>query len=134
MLACRLLDVTETCSMRIDRVIGLKFPAYLVPHPHKVIWLLHQHRTAYELWDHPAAGDLIHYPDGPVVREAIRQADRIFIPEAKAIYTLSRNVSGGLRRSPGIDAEPCTILRLTLRCSTKAPPRIISSSPAASIR
>jgi len=106
MLACRLLDVTETCSVRIDRVIGLKFPAYLVPHPHKVIWLLHQHRTAYELWDHPAAGDLIHYPDGPVIREAIRRADRAFIPEASAIYTLSRNVSERLQRYCGISAEP----------------------------
>jgi len=106
MLACRLLDVTETCGVRIDRVIGLKFPAYLVPHPHKVIWLLHQHRTAYEFWDHPAAGDLIHYPEGPVVRDAIRQADRALIPEAEAIYTLSANVSARLRRFSGIDAEP----------------------------
>ena len=106
MLACRLLDVTETCSVRIDRVIGLKFPAYLVPHPHKVIWLLHQHRTAYELWDHPAAGDLIHYPDGPTVRDAIRQADRVLLPEAQAIYTLSKNVSGRLQRYSGICAEP----------------------------
>lgn len=106
MLACRLLDVTESCSLHIDRVIGLKFPAYLVPHPNKVIWLLHQHRTAYELWDHPAAGDLIHYPDGQLVREAIRQADRMLLPEAKAIYTLSRNVSGRLRRSTGIEAQP----------------------------
>jgi len=106
MLACRLLDVTETCSVRIDRVIGLKFPAYLVPHPHKVIWLLHQHRTAYELWDHPAAGDLIHYPDGPAIREAIRRADRAFIPEARSIYTLSRNVSERLQRYSGISSEP----------------------------
>ncbi len=106
MLACRLLDVTETCNIPIDRVIGLKFPAYLIPHPHKVLWLLHQHRTAYELWDHPAAGDLIHYPDGPVVREAIHCADRALIPEAKAIYTLSKNVSQRLQRYSGIASEP----------------------------
>ena len=106
MLACRLLDVTETCGIHIDRVIGLKFPAYLVRHPHKVMWLLHQHRTAYELWEHPAAGDLIHYADGRVVREAIRRVDRGLIPEAKAIYTLSRNVSQRLRRYSGIDSEP----------------------------
>lgn len=106
MLACRLLDLTETCGVRIDRVIALKFPAYLIPHPNKVIWLLHQHRTAYELWDHPQAGDLIHCCDGPVVREAIRQADRELIPEAKAIYTLSENVSGRLQRYSGIGSEP----------------------------
>lgn len=106
MLACRLLDLTETCGARIDRMIGLKFPAYLIPHPNKVLWLLHQHRTAYELWDHPMAGDLIHHPDGPVIREAIRQADRALIPEAKAVYTLSENVSGRLRRFCGIAGEP----------------------------
>ncbi|MGA2592371.1 MAG: glycosyltransferase family 4 protein [Bryobacteraceae bacterium] len=105
-LACRLVDLTETCGVRIDRVIGLKFPAYLIPHPNKVIWLLHQHRTAYELWSHPRAGDLIQGPDGPVIRDAIRQADRELIPEAKAIYTLSENVSGRLRRYSGIDSKP----------------------------
>jgi glycosyltransferase involved in cell wall biosynthesis len=106
MLACRLLDVTESSGQTIDRVIGLKFPAYLIPHPHKVIWLLHQHRTAYELWDHPVAGDLIHHPEGPMVREAVRQADRALLPEARAIYTLSQNVSSRLCRFTGIDAPP----------------------------
>ena len=105
-LACRLLDVTESCGVKIDRVIGLKFPAYLIPHPNKVIWLLHQHRTAYELWDHPAAGDLIHCADGPVIREAIRKADRELIPEAKSVYTLSQNVSQRLRRFCGIASLP----------------------------
>jgi glycosyltransferase involved in cell wall biosynthesis len=106
MLACRLLDLTESCGVRIDRVIGLKFPAYLIPHANKVIWLLHQHRPAYDLWDHPRAGDLIQYPDGPVIRETIRHADRELIPEAKAVYTLSEKVSDRLRRFCGIEAEP----------------------------
>jgi len=106
MLACRLLDLTESCGTRIDRVIGLKFPAYLIPHPNKVIWLLHQHRSAYELWDHPIGGDLIHYPDGPVIRDAIRQADRELIPDARAIYTLSENVTNRLRRFCGIGGTP----------------------------
>ena len=104
-LACRLLDLTETCGVRIDRLIGLKFPAYLIPHPSKVIWLLHQHRAAYELWDHPAGG-LIECPDGSVIRDAIRQADRELILEAKAVYGLSQSVSGRLRRYSGIAPEP----------------------------
>src|SRR5579863_6927305 len=40
-------------SIRIpeaDRIIALKFPAYLVPHDHKVIWLLHQFRQVYDQW------------------------------------------------------------------------------------
>src|SRR4051794_40443654 len=36
-----------------DRVIALKFPAYLVPHENKVVWLLHQFRQAYDLWGTP---------------------------------------------------------------------------------
>src|SRR5579862_804207 len=105
-LACRLLDLTESCGVRIDRIIGLKFPAYLIPHPNKVIWLLHQHRSAYELWDHPIAGDLIRCPDGPVIREAVRRADREMIPEAKAVYTLSENVSRRLSRFCNISSQP----------------------------
>ena len=84
MLACRLLDITETYRIPIDRVIGLKFPAYLIPHPNKVLWLLHQHRTAYDLWDHPLAGDLIQSPGGGAVREAIREADRTLIPGSQS--------------------------------------------------
>ena len=38
--------------------IALKFPAYLAPHERKIVWLIHQHRAAYELYDHPEFGDL----------------------------------------------------------------------------
>ena len=104
-LACRLLDLSESGGAPIDRVIGLKFPAYLIPHPHKVLWLLHQFRTAYDLWDHPF-GDLDHYPNGPQVREAIQRIDQSLIPEAKAVFTISRNVSSRLWRYCGIDSVP----------------------------
>src|SRR5450759_5048557 len=67
-MAARLFDLSEAVGMKIDRLIGLKFPAYLSPHPHKVLWILHQHRQAYDLWDHPM-GDLQRYPNGPQVRE-----------------------------------------------------------------
>ena len=39
MLACQLLDVSEVAGTPVDRVIGLKFPAYLIPHPNKVLWI-----------------------------------------------------------------------------------------------
>ena len=105
MLACRLLDVTESGGTPVDLVIGLKFPAYLVPHPNKVLWLLHQFRTAYDLWGHPY-GDLHLFPSGPQVRDAIQRTDRRFIPEAKAVFTISRNVSNRLWRYCGIDSTP----------------------------
>jgi glycosyltransferase involved in cell wall biosynthesis len=104
-LATRLFDVTESFGTRIDRVIGLKFPAYLLPHPSKVLWILHQYRTAYELWGTDLC-DLMHYPNGQEVRDAIHAADRAFIPEARAVYGNSRNVSERLKRFCGIDSQP----------------------------
>jgi glycosyltransferase involved in cell wall biosynthesis len=105
MLACRLLDVTESCDAPIDLAIGLKFPAYLIPHPHKVLWMLHQFRAAYELWD-TSFGDLHLFPNGVQVRDTIRQADQRLIPEAKAIFTISKNVSSRLWEYCGIDSTP----------------------------
>jgi glycosyltransferase involved in cell wall biosynthesis len=104
-LACRLLDLTESAGMPVDRLIGLKFPAYFIPHPNKVLWLLHQHRPAYDLWN-AVGGDLIHYPNGEQICQAIQWADQELIPEAKAIFTNSRNVSRRLKEFCGIDSAP----------------------------
>src|SRR5215831_3101283 len=37
MLACRLFDLTEAMGVPVDRLVCLKFPAYLIPHPNKVL-------------------------------------------------------------------------------------------------
>ena len=50
MLMWEMIDLSEANGKKIDRVIALKFPAYLVKHPNKVVWLIHQHRQAYDLW------------------------------------------------------------------------------------
>ncbi len=105
MLACRLLDVTEAAGVTVDLLIGLKFPAYLLPHPNKVLWVLHQHRTAYDLWDHPL-NDLRTWPNGVQIRDAIRHTDRHFIAQAKAVYANSQNVAQRLRLFCDIDATP----------------------------
>ncbi len=105
MLACRLLDLTEANGRKIDRIIGLKFPAYLIPHPNKVLWILHQHRQAYEQWDH-ALGDMNYYGNGREVRDAIRRADTQLIPEARAVFTNSQNVSRRLKDFCGLDSTP----------------------------
>ena len=72
-LAWRLLDLTEANGKPVDLVIGMKFPAYLVAHPRKVLWIIHQYRSAYNLWD-TRFDDLSTYSDGAQVREWIRQA------------------------------------------------------------
>jgi len=92
MAVWRALDLSESNGLKIDMVIALKFPAYLVPHERKVVWLIHQHRSAYELWDHPEFADLSKQDEGPAVRDMVVQSDRIALGEAKRIFTNSRNV------------------------------------------
>ncbi|MEH2139778.1 glycosyltransferase family 4 protein [Nostoc sp.] len=105
MLACRLLDISESCGQTVDRVIGLKFPAYLIPHSNKVMWLLHQHRTAYDLW-HTNYCDLMHFSNGVQIREAIINADNQALKEYNSIYTIAENVSQRLKRFNQVDSIP----------------------------
>jgi glycosyltransferase involved in cell wall biosynthesis len=105
MLACSLLDITESCGEKIDRVIGLKFPAYLIPHPNKVLWLLHQHRHAYELWDTPFT-DLSKGLDSEMIRDAVRQSDCLLKDQARQIFTISPTVSTRLWKFNAVASTP----------------------------
>jgi len=104
MMACRLLDITEAAERKVDRVIGLKFPAYLIPHPKKSLWLLHQHRAAYDLWGQPLC-DLMHTHNGSQIRDAIFNADNNTFKEcSSSIYTISKNVSKRLKKFNAVDS------------------------------
>jgi glycosyltransferase involved in cell wall biosynthesis len=104
LVACRLLDISESCGNPVDLVIGLKFPAYHIPHPQKKIWILHQYRTAFDLWD-AQDGDLIEFPNGREIREAIDGFERKLLPEAQAIFANSANVAMRLKKFSGLQAE-----------------------------
>jgi glycosyltransferase involved in cell wall biosynthesis len=106
MAVWRALDLSESNGLRIDVVIPMKFPAYLLSHERKIVWLIHQHRTAYELWDHPEYADLARQPEGALVRELIHSADRVALGEAKRVFANSRNVARRLHDSLGIASEP----------------------------
>jgi len=108
-LACRCVRLHN-----VDRVIGLKFPAYCVPHENKVLWLLHQFRQAYDLWDTDLQ-DLPGSAEGRGIREAIIRADNSFLGECRAIYTNSHITRDRLRRFNGISSS---VLYPPLRDST----------------
>ncbi len=105
MLMGRMLDLTEVNGEKIDRVIALKFPAIYTKHPHKVIWLLHQHRQAYDLWETPY-GDLDKVPEGESIRALIKACDNKYILEAKSIFTNAKNTSKRLQQYNGIYSTP----------------------------
>ncbi len=104
-LAWRLLDVTEANGRPVDLVVGMRFPAYGVAHPRKVLWIIHQHRSAYNLAGTPF-DDLSTYPTGPRVREWIRECDRRLIPEARKVFANSKTVAARLKKYNGIESEP----------------------------
>ena len=104
-LACRLFDLSESFGNKIDLLIGLKFPAYYFRHPNKVLWILHQHRQAYELWGTEYT-NLHHSSQGVQVREAIIKADNFYLKEAKKIFTNSQNVSNRLYNFNQVHSTP----------------------------
>ena len=70
-LIWKLLDITESDGQKIDGIIATKFPSYLVKHPNKVTWLIHQHRSAYDL-AFSGFDDLARYDAlGDIVRKKI---------------------------------------------------------------
>lgn len=103
-LAWRLLDLSEANGKPIDLVIGMKFPAYLAAHPKKVLWIMHQHRSAYNLWGTPF-DDLSTYPEGARVRQWIRDCDNRFIGEARKVFANSQAVAERLRHFNSIASE-----------------------------
>ena len=104
-LAWRMLDLSSANGKPIDLVIGMKFPAYLVSHENKVLWVMHQYRSAYNLWG-TQFDDLSTYPEGPRIREWMKQCDDRFIPSAKKVFANSKTVADRLRRYNSIDSEP----------------------------
>lgn len=96
-----MLAAALTSLVNVDRVIGLKFPAYLIPHDDVVIYLVHQFRQAYD----PAP---VGWPDEPRLNrvvDAVRKADAAAFAAANRMYTISPMVAARLRRDNGIDAS-----------------------------
>jgi glycosyltransferase involved in cell wall biosynthesis len=104
-MAWRMLDLSAANGQPVELVIGMKFPAYLVAHERKVLWILHQYRAAYNLWGTPF-DDLSTYPEGVRVREWIKHCDERFIPEARKVFANSKAVAERLDRYNNIKSEP----------------------------
>lgn len=88
----------------VDHVIALKFPAYLIRHPKKTLWLVHQYRQAYDLFE---AGhtNLFAEPLGDSIRSLIKNADNESFHECRNIFTISDVVRQRLIIHNDFDAE-----------------------------
>ncbi len=98
-LAWRLLPVDA------DLVIATNFPSYFVRHPRKVVWLLHQHRGAYDAADAPWS-DFGPDADAWETQRILTEWDNRALGEATHVFTNSSVVSARLRAHNGMGSTP----------------------------
>jgi glycosyltransferase involved in cell wall biosynthesis len=112
-LACRMFRIPNA-----DLVVAFKFPAYFVPHPNKVLWIVHQFRQAYDFW----GTEFQCLPDddcGLRLRDSIRASDNNFLPEAKKIFVNSEVTAKRMKHFNGFDATvlyPPLLTDIHFRC------------------
>jgi glycosyltransferase involved in cell wall biosynthesis len=104
-LAWRLLDLTQIDGVPVDQLICTKFPSYAALHPRKVVWLVHQHRQAYDWYGTPFS-DFSNTPADRAIRDQLLRFDRTALGEATRRFTISQNVAERLRRHNRIEATP----------------------------
>lgn len=104
-LIWRLIDLTESNRLPVDLVIATKFPSYVVRHPNKVVWLIHQHRAVYELYG-TEYSDFTDSPEDRHFRTLIRRIDNESLAESRRIFTNARNTALRLARFNGLHGEP----------------------------
>ena len=97
-LAWRMLD------LEADLVVPIKFPAYFVSHPNKVAWVAHQFRQLYEFHGSPLSA-FANTPPDHELRERLVDMETRCLRECRAVYAISANVAGRLKRYNGIEAE-----------------------------
>jgi glycosyltransferase involved in cell wall biosynthesis len=87
----------------VDRVIGLKFPAYLIPHHNKVLWVLHQYRQAYDLRDR-GESNIPATPAGEKICELVRRADAEVFAGCRRLFAQSKTIRDRLKHYNGVSA------------------------------
>ena len=97
---CAGLDLCQPNGQPVDRLISLQFPLYGCQHPDHRVWLMHQHRAAYDLLSEQASSD------DKSLAERIRLFDQEALSQVKARYTIAANVSRRLQHYNGIDSQP----------------------------
>ena len=105
---CLATDFMRFNGGQIDRMICLKFPAYAIAHPDKRIWLLHQHRVAYDLFGSPHGWPI--NSETEAIRDRIAMADKASLGgempgSARAVFTIAERVSSRLRHYSGIESR-----------------------------
>lgn len=102
-LAWRLLDLSQVDGRQVDALICTKFPSYAAKHPRKIVWLVHQHRQAYD-WRGTPLSDWGAQPNDAQALDLLQRLDQRTLGEAHTRFAISRNVAARLQRFNRLDA------------------------------
>ena len=94
LLACRLLDLSESMGTRIDRLVATSPPAGAIPHPHKTLW----HGVAPAI----APGN---WPGTAETRAVMQRATRQSAAESQAVFATSRFAAGVMAQRLEVEAR-----------------------------
>ena len=103
--AWRMLNLSASNARPIDVMIATRFPTWCARHPRKVVWLIHQHRAAYELFGTPFSDFTDSEPDTRL-RQRIAALDSRMFGECERIVTNSRNTAKRVEHFNGASARP----------------------------
>lgn len=107
-VATRLTDVELTgLGVKVDKLISIRFPSYVLKHPDHVCWLNHRMREYYDLWGEwngrlswkgkikeSFRRSLIHRADTHYLKRRVRK-----------VYAQSKNIRQGLLKWGNIPSE-----------------------------
>lgn len=94
-------DFNSFNGYQVDCVIALQFPAYYVQHDNKVLWLMHQHRSVYELYSQKNAT-----PELEKLKNEIHSNDTKELKKIGKRYSMCQNISNRLEKFNGLSAIP----------------------------
>jgi glycosyltransferase involved in cell wall biosynthesis len=103
--AWRMLNLSTSNARPIDLLIATRFPTWCARHPRKVVWLIHQHRAAYELFGTPYSDFTDTEPDTQL-RQRIAALDSRMFAECERIVSNSRNTAKRVAHFNGVSARP----------------------------
>ncbi len=103
-LVWRLLNLIDYEGLKIDQVIATRVPSFVISHPNKVTWLVHQLRTVYDLLG-TKFSPFSSLPADRRLISRIRRIDTTTLAESQELFCISDNVGQRLARFNGLHAE-----------------------------
>jgi glycosyltransferase involved in cell wall biosynthesis len=103
--AWRMLNLSTSNARPVDMLIATRFPTWFARHPRKVVWLMHQHRAAYDLFATPYS-DFTASEEDAQLRARLTALDSKMFAECERIVTNAQNTARRVQRFNGIAASP----------------------------